>query len=162
MGVDRFFHALYTQHSTRMVMLLGSACSDVTESLAKVVPYWNIVQVRHFCSQEALEERRSSVLILYRHHCRYHSAQHPRHWVIAGNSPCSIGRWHQTRPTIQPASLSSAASAGTPWRLSPRTRRCTPWPSTIWSPNWRRRISPVRPPSPSPRRTSRISSGCCE
>jgi hypothetical protein len=44
-GVDRFFHALYTQHPTRMVMLLGSACSEVTESLAKVVPYWNIVQV---------------------------------------------------------------------------------------------------------------------
>lgn len=28
-----------------MMMLLGSACSEVTESLAKVVPYWNIVQV---------------------------------------------------------------------------------------------------------------------
>jgi len=46
-GVDRFFHAIYTQPSTRMVMLLGSACSEVTESLAKVVPYWNIVQVSH-------------------------------------------------------------------------------------------------------------------
>lgn len=44
-GVDRFFHALYTKKSTRMVMLLGSACSEVTESLAKVVPYWNMVQV---------------------------------------------------------------------------------------------------------------------
>lgn len=47
-GVDRFFHAIYTQPSTRMVMLLGSACSEVTESLAKVVPYWNIVQVSGF------------------------------------------------------------------------------------------------------------------
>lgn len=47
-GVDRFFHALYTQTSTRMVMLLGSACSEVTESLAKVVPYWNIVQVSNY------------------------------------------------------------------------------------------------------------------
>lgn len=28
-----------------MVMLLGSACSEVTESLAKIVPYWNILQV---------------------------------------------------------------------------------------------------------------------
>jgi hypothetical protein len=44
-GVDTFFHALYTQKSTRMLMLLGTACSDVTESLAKVTPYWNIVQV---------------------------------------------------------------------------------------------------------------------
>lgn len=27
-------------------MLLGTACPEVTESLAKVVPYWNIIQVR--------------------------------------------------------------------------------------------------------------------
>lgn len=44
-GVDRFFHALYTKPWTRMPILLGSACSEVTESLAKVVPYWNMVQV---------------------------------------------------------------------------------------------------------------------
>ncbi|XP_063357880.1 gamma-aminobutyric acid type B receptor subunit 2 [Cydia amplana] len=44
-GVDRFFHALYTERDSRMVMLLGSACSEVTESIAKIVPYWNIVQV---------------------------------------------------------------------------------------------------------------------
>ncbi|GAB0099335.1 gamma-aminobutyric acid type B receptor subunit 2 [Sergentomyia squamirostris] len=57
-GVDRFFHALYTQHSTRMVMLLGSACSEVTESLAKVVPYWNIVQVSFGSTSPALSDRR--------------------------------------------------------------------------------------------------------
>ncbi|XP_055386292.1 uncharacterized protein LOC129615216 [Condylostylus longicornis] len=56
-GVDRFFHALYTQHSTRMVMLLGSACSEVTESLAKVVPYWNIVQVSFGSTSPALSDR---------------------------------------------------------------------------------------------------------
>lgn len=44
-GVDRFFHAVYTKRMTRVQMLLGSACSEVTESLAKVVPHWNIVQV---------------------------------------------------------------------------------------------------------------------
>lgn len=36
-------------------MLLGSACSEVTESLAKVVPHWNIVQVSQYlirCSKE--------------------------------------------------------------------------------------------------------------
>lgn len=49
-GVDRFFHALYTQYRTRILMLLGSACSEVTESLAKVVPYWNILQVRGACN----------------------------------------------------------------------------------------------------------------
>lgn len=55
-GVDRFFHAIYTQPSTRMMMLLGSACSEVTESLAKVVPYWNIVQVSS--SQSRLRDGR--------------------------------------------------------------------------------------------------------
>ena len=44
-GIDTFFHALYMMNTTRVVMLLGTACSDVTESLAKVVPYWNVVQV---------------------------------------------------------------------------------------------------------------------
>lgn len=43
--MDRFFHAVYTKRMTRVQMLLGSACSEVTESLAKVVPHWNIVQV---------------------------------------------------------------------------------------------------------------------
>nr|XP_016945137.1 gamma-aminobutyric acid type B receptor subunit 1 isoform X3 [Drosophila suzukii] len=57
-GVDRFFHAIYTQPSTRMVMLLGSACSEVTESLAKVVPYWNIVQVSFGSTSPALSDRR--------------------------------------------------------------------------------------------------------
>jgi len=47
-GVDAFFHALYTRPSTKLLMLLGSACSEVTESLAKVTPYWNIVQVSYF------------------------------------------------------------------------------------------------------------------
>uniref|UniRef100_A0A1I8MU71 Gamma-aminobutyric acid type B receptor subunit 2 n=1 Tax=Musca domestica TaxID=7370 RepID=A0A1I8MU71_MUSDO len=56
-GVDRFFHAIYTQPSTRMVMLLGSACSEVTESLAKVVPYWNIVQVSFGSTSPALSDR---------------------------------------------------------------------------------------------------------
>ncbi|KAL4710598.1 hypothetical protein ACJJTC_003234 [Scirpophaga incertulas] len=48
-GVDRFFHALYTERESRMVMLLGTACSEVTESIAKIVPYWNIVQ----CEEES-------------------------------------------------------------------------------------------------------------
>ncbi|XP_034243019.1 uncharacterized protein LOC117646285 [Thrips palmi] len=42
-GVDAFFHALYALRS-RLTLLLGSACEDVSESVAKVVPYWNIVQ----------------------------------------------------------------------------------------------------------------------
>ncbi|GLV38311.1 metabotropic GABA-B receptor subtype 3 [Carabus blaptoides fortunei] len=64
-GVDRFFHALYTQKSTRMVMLLGSACSEVTESLAKVVPYWNMVQVSFGSTSPALSDR-SEFPLFYR------------------------------------------------------------------------------------------------
>ncbi|KPI92958.1 Gamma-aminobutyric acid type B receptor subunit 2 [Papilio xuthus] len=56
-GVDRFFHALYTERSARMLMLLGSACSDVTESIAKIVPYWNIVQVSFGSTSPALSDR---------------------------------------------------------------------------------------------------------
>ncbi|EDW39579.1 GL15283 [Drosophila persimilis] len=41
-----------------MVMLLGNACSEVTESLAKVVPYWNIVQVSFGSTSPALSDRR--------------------------------------------------------------------------------------------------------
>ena len=43
-GVDAFFHAFYTLQ-VRMLMLLGAACTEVTESLAQMTPYWNIVQV---------------------------------------------------------------------------------------------------------------------
>ncbi|XP_063543454.1 gamma-aminobutyric acid type B receptor subunit 2 [Cydia strobilella] len=56
-GVDRFFHALYTERDFRMVMLLGSACSEVTESIAKIVPYWNIVQVSFGSTSPALSDR---------------------------------------------------------------------------------------------------------
>ncbi|ROT67169.1 putative gamma-aminobutyric acid type B receptor subunit 2-like, partial [Penaeus vannamei] len=42
-GVDAFFHAIYTSKA-RIMFLLGAACPEVTESLASVVPYWNIVQ----------------------------------------------------------------------------------------------------------------------
>ncbi|XP_058814288.1 gamma-aminobutyric acid type B receptor subunit 2 [Topomyia yanbarensis] len=57
-GIDRFFHALYTHQDKRIIMVLGSACSEVTESLAKVVPYWNIVQVSFGSTSPALSDRR--------------------------------------------------------------------------------------------------------
>ncbi|XP_075225700.1 gamma-aminobutyric acid type B receptor subunit 3 [Lycorma delicatula] len=57
-GVDRFFHALYTRPLIRMPILLGSACSEVTESLAKVVPYWNMVQVSFGSTSPVLSDRK--------------------------------------------------------------------------------------------------------
>ncbi|CAO1311189.1 unnamed protein product [Diamesa serratosioi] len=41
-----------------MVMLLGTGSSEVTESLAKIVPYWNIVQVSFGSTAPALSDRR--------------------------------------------------------------------------------------------------------
>ncbi|KAJ8984970.1 hypothetical protein NQ317_007840, partial [Molorchus minor] len=42
-GIDRFFHAVYSKKI--ILMLLGAGCSNVSERLAHVVPYWNIIQV---------------------------------------------------------------------------------------------------------------------
>ncbi|XP_011309107.1 gamma-aminobutyric acid type B receptor subunit 2 isoform X2 [Fopius arisanus] len=57
-GVDRFFHALYTaKPGTIMPFLLGTACSEVTETLAKIVPYWNIVQVSFGSTAPALSDQ---------------------------------------------------------------------------------------------------------
>ncbi|KAJ9598422.1 hypothetical protein L9F63_010897, partial [Diploptera punctata] len=56
-GIDTFFHALYMMKNTRVVMLLGTACSDVTESLAKVVPYWNVREVSFGSTSPALSDR---------------------------------------------------------------------------------------------------------
>ncbi|XP_054265388.1 gamma-aminobutyric acid type B receptor subunit 2-like [Macrosteles quadrilineatus] len=57
-GVDTYFHALYTHTHTRMPFLLGSGCSQVTESLAKITPYWNMVQVSFGSLSPALSDRR--------------------------------------------------------------------------------------------------------
>lgn len=92
-GVDRFFHALYTRRHTRLVMLLGSACSDVTESLAKVVPYWNMVQVSYGSTSPALSDREEFPLF-YRtvapdssHHAARIALARAFHWnTVAGLS----------------------------------------------------------------------------
>ncbi|KAK3854229.1 hypothetical protein Pcinc_039275, partial [Petrolisthes cinctipes] len=57
-GVDAFFHAIYTSRA-KMMILLGAACPEVTESLAAVVHYWNIVQVSFGSVSPALSDRSS-------------------------------------------------------------------------------------------------------
>ena len=39
-----------------MPLLLGTACSEVTETLAKIVPYWNVVQVSFGSTAPALSD----------------------------------------------------------------------------------------------------------
>ncbi|KAF6210194.1 hypothetical protein GE061_013297 [Apolygus lucorum] len=55
-GLDAFFHAIYTKKE-RLAILLGSGNSEVTENLAKVVPYWNILQVSYGSMSPALSDR---------------------------------------------------------------------------------------------------------
>ncbi|CAH0561231.1 unnamed protein product [Brassicogethes aeneus] len=54
-GIDRFFHALYSKK--KILMLLGTGCSNVTESLAHVMPYWNILQVSFGSTSPSLSDR---------------------------------------------------------------------------------------------------------
>ncbi|XP_024947329.1 gamma-aminobutyric acid type B receptor subunit 1 isoform X2 [Cephus cinctus] len=63
-AVDRFFHALYSRKSAPMPLLLGTACSEVTETLAKIVPYWNIVQVSFGSTAPALSDSTEFPLFL--------------------------------------------------------------------------------------------------
>lgn len=59
-GVDAFFHAIYTtkQRSLKpFIMLLGPHCSHVTESVASITSYWNIVQISHAATSAGLNDR---------------------------------------------------------------------------------------------------------
>ncbi|XP_045480347.1 gamma-aminobutyric acid type B receptor subunit 2 isoform X2 [Harmonia axyridis] len=55
-GVDRFFYALYSNNN--ILFLLGSSCSNVTERLANIVPYWNIPQISFGSTSPNLSDRR--------------------------------------------------------------------------------------------------------
>ncbi|XP_051153184.1 uncharacterized protein LOC127276638 isoform X2 [Leptopilina boulardi] len=56
-AVDRFFHAIYSSNkNSLMPLLLGTACSEVSETLAKIVPYWNVVQVSFGSTTPALSD----------------------------------------------------------------------------------------------------------
>ncbi|ENN82215.1 hypothetical protein YQE_01409, partial [Dendroctonus ponderosae] len=55
-AIDRLFHAIYSKMT--VFMLLGSGCSNVSEALAQVVPYWNIIQVSYGSKSPALSDRR--------------------------------------------------------------------------------------------------------
>jgi len=64
-AVDRFFHALYsTRKKQLMPFLLGTACSEVTETLAKIVPYWNVIQVSFGSTAPALSDSNEFPLFL--------------------------------------------------------------------------------------------------
>ncbi|XP_018329892.1 gamma-aminobutyric acid type B receptor subunit 2 isoform X2 [Agrilus planipennis] len=55
-GLDRFFHALYSNNT--VIMVLTGSCSTVTEALANVVPYWNVVQISYASKSPILSDRK--------------------------------------------------------------------------------------------------------
>lgn len=65
MAVDRFFHALYSAKKNDLIpLLLGTACSEVTETLAKIVRYWNVIQVSFGSTAPALSDSTEFPLFL--------------------------------------------------------------------------------------------------
>ncbi|XP_017760130.1 PREDICTED: uncharacterized protein LOC108550782 [Eufriesea mexicana] len=64
-AIDRFFHALYSSKKNDLIpLLLGTACSEVTETLAKIVPYWNVIQVSFGSTAPALSDSTEFPLFL--------------------------------------------------------------------------------------------------
>ncbi|XP_076629216.1 gamma-aminobutyric acid type B receptor subunit 3 [Colletes latitarsis] len=64
-AVDRFFHAIYSAKKDDLIpLLLGTACSEVTETLAKIVPYWNVIQVSFGSTAPALSDSTEFPLFL--------------------------------------------------------------------------------------------------
>ncbi|XP_061930542.1 uncharacterized protein LOC108000878 isoform X3 [Apis cerana] len=64
-AVDRFFHALYSAKKNDLIpLLLGTACSEVTETLAKIVRYWNVIQVSFGSTAPALSDSTEFPLFL--------------------------------------------------------------------------------------------------
>ncbi|KAL1509289.1 hypothetical protein ABEB36_004051 [Hypothenemus hampei] len=55
-AIDRLFHAIYSENT--VLVVLGSRFSNVTEALAHIVPYWNILQVSYGARSPALSDRR--------------------------------------------------------------------------------------------------------
>ncbi|CAG7672082.1 unnamed protein product [Allacma fusca] len=56
-GMDAFYHAIYSRKDVRTIALLGTACSEVTELLAKIVQYKNMVQVSFGSISPSLSDR---------------------------------------------------------------------------------------------------------
>lgn len=45
-GMDALYNLIYRKPQLHMV--IGSACSDVTKTLAEIVPYWNLILVGEY------------------------------------------------------------------------------------------------------------------
>ncbi|XP_070553587.1 gamma-aminobutyric acid type B receptor subunit 1-like isoform X2 [Ptychodera flava] len=54
-GADALFDQLYRKPP--MIMLLGSACSEVSKHIAQIVPFWNLVMLSYASTSVALTDR---------------------------------------------------------------------------------------------------------
>ncbi|XP_064609403.1 gamma-aminobutyric acid type B receptor subunit 2-like [Liolophura sinensis] len=55
-GVDAFFDIVYRKPP--IVMVIGGSCSPVTEVLAEIVPFFNLVMISHSSRSSALSDRK--------------------------------------------------------------------------------------------------------
>ncbi|GFO18328.1 gamma-aminobutyric acid type b receptor subunit 2-like [Plakobranchus ocellatus] len=56
--MDAFYDFIYRKsNQSSLVMVMGSACTEVTRTIAEIVPYWNLLQVSYAATSPALSER---------------------------------------------------------------------------------------------------------
>ncbi|XP_035828126.1 uncharacterized protein LOC101854281 [Aplysia californica] len=57
-GTDAFFDFIYRKSKdSSLVMVMGSACTEVTKTIAEIVPYWNLLLISYAAKSAALSER---------------------------------------------------------------------------------------------------------
>ncbi|CAL1537957.1 unnamed protein product, partial [Lymnaea stagnalis] len=57
-GTDAFFDFIYRKsNESSLVMVMGSACTEVTKTIAEIVPYWNLILISYAATSPALSER---------------------------------------------------------------------------------------------------------
>ncbi|WAQ99650.1 GABR2-like protein, partial [Mya arenaria] len=54
-GMDALYDLIYRH--PQLIMVIGGACSEVTKTLAEIVPYWNLLMVSFASTSPALSER---------------------------------------------------------------------------------------------------------
>ncbi|CAG5136459.1 unnamed protein product, partial [Candidula unifasciata] len=57
-ATDAFYDFIYRKSKeTRLMMVMGSACGEVTKTIAEIVPYWNLLLISYAATSPALSER---------------------------------------------------------------------------------------------------------
>ncbi|GFS09766.1 gamma-aminobutyric acid type B receptor [Elysia marginata] len=57
-GMDAFYDFIYRKsNESSLLMVMGSACTEVTKTIAEIVPFWNLLLISYAATSPALSER---------------------------------------------------------------------------------------------------------